>query len=75
MSFVDKILSCAHKQLVNSVIDHHSLFNGDSIVTINDADNDSVFDVTITKGWSTPVRIKDVFAPDLLDTIMKGVKL
>ena len=74
MSFVTKILETVEKQVRDSSVNQNSLYVGDRIITIEDADNDSVFRVMITDGWTFPKVIRDVFATDLFDTIMKGVK-
>lgn len=74
MSFIGKILENAHQQVRDSNVIQNSLYVGDRVITVEDADNDSVFRVMITDGWTFPKVIRDVFATDLFDTIMKGVK-
>ncbi len=74
MSFISKILENAREQVQNSNVVQNSLRVGDRVITVEDADNDSVFRVMITEGWTLPRVIRDVFATDLFETIMKGVK-
>lgn len=74
MSFVDKVLVIANNEVENSrLTDAHTLQVGDRTISVEDADNDSVFRVVVSKGWELPKVFRDVFATDLFETIMKGV--